>query len=179
MSSNEPELIRKARKLKDCLEKLLSIFSGGLFVISCSIDLLKLTCFWSDYVIMFYSCIFLVLMIWHSIIPNKLPFYIKENLVIVCFCNGKGYLMVIISILFIKDNLYFLKFASILLLLSGLVLIIFEILVPTIEKKNNNNDIKNISNQKDVKIEEKEKQDISIEDKIKKANNPYNIPDDF
>ena len=48
----------------------------------------------------------------------------------------------------------------ILLLLSGLVLIIFEILVPTIEKKNNNNDIKNISNQKDVKIEEKEKKDI-------------------
>ncbi len=46
-------------------------------------------------------------------------------------------------------------------------------------KKNSNNDIKNISNQKDVKIEEKEKQDISIEDKIKKANNPYNIPDDF
>ena len=67
----------------------------------------------------------------------------------------------------------------ILLLLSGLVLIIFEILVPTIEKKNSNNDIKNISNQKDVKIEEKEKTAISIENKIKKANNPYNIPDDF
>ena len=159
MSSNEPELIRKFRKLKDCLEKVLSCISGGFFLLSSSVDLIKLTCYWSDYVLMIYSSIFIVLMIWHSLMPNKIPFYIKENLGVVTYCNGKGYLMLIISFLFIRDRLYIHKMASILLLLSGIILIILEILVPS--------------------IEEKEKSQISIEEKIKNANNPYNIPDDF
>ena len=166
MSSNEPELIRKFRKLKDCLEKVLSCISGGFFLLSSSVDLIKLTCYWSDY----------VLMIWHSLMPNKIPFYIKENLGVVTYCNGKGYLMLIISFLFIRDRLYIHKMASILLLLSGIILIILEILVPSIEEKNTN-PINN--NNKEVKIEEKEKSQISIEEKIKNANNPYNIPDDF
>ena len=173
MSSNEPELIRKFRKLKDCLEKVLSCISGGFFLLSSSVDLIKLTCYWSDYVLMIYSSIFIVLMIWHSLMPNKIPFYIKENLGVVTYCNGKGYLMLIISFLFIRDRLYIHKMASILLLLSGIIL---EILVPSIEEKNTN-PINN--NNKEVKIEEKEKSQISIEEKIKNANNPYNIPDDF
>ena len=176
MSSNEPELIRKFRKLKDCLEKVLSCISGGFFLLSSSVDLIKLTCYWSDYVLMIYSSIFIVLMIWHSLMPNKIPFYIKENLGVVTYCNGKGYLMLIISFLFIRDRLYIHKMASILLLLSGIILIILEILVPSIEEKNTN-PINN--NNKEVKIEEKEKSQISIEEKIKNANNPYNITDDF
>ena len=176
MSSNEPELIRKFRKLKDCLEKVLSCISGGFFLLSSSVDLIKLTCYWSDYVLMIYSSIFIVLMIWHSLMPNKIPFYIKENLGVVTYCNGKGYLMLIISFLFIRDRLYIHKKASILLLWSGIILIILEILVPSIEEKNTN-PINN--NNKEVKIEEKEKSQISIEEKIKNANNPYNIPDDF
>ena len=176
MSSNEPELIRKFRKLKDCLEKVLSCISGGFFLLSSSVDLIKLTCYLSDYVLMIYSSIFIVLMIWHSLMPNKIPFYIKENLGVVTYCNGKGYLMLIISFLFIRDRLYIHKMASILLLLSGIILIILEILVPSIEEKNTN-PINN--NNKEVKIEEKEKSQISIEEKIKNANNPYNIPDDF
>ena len=176
MSSNEPELIRKFRKLKDCLEKVLSCISGGFFLLSSSVDLIKLTCYWSDYVLMIYSSIFIVLMIWHSLMPNKIPFYIKENLGVVTYCNGKGYLMLIISFLFIRDRLYIHKMASILLLLSGIILIILEILVPSIEE-NNNNSINN--NNKEDKIKEKEKSQISIEEKIKNANNPYNIPDDF
>ena len=176
MSSNEPELIRKFRKLKDCLEKVLSCISGGFFLLSSSVDLIKLTCYWSDYVLMIYSSMFIVLMIWHSLMPNKIPFYIKENLGVVTYCNGKGYLMLIISFLFIRDRLYIHKMASILLLLSGIILIILEILVPSIEEKNTN-PINN--NNKEVKIEEKEKSQISIEEKIKNANNPYNIPDDF
>ena len=176
MSSNEPELIRKFRKLKDCLEKVLSCISGGFFLLSSSVDLIKLTCYWSDYVLMIYSSIFIVLMIWHSLMPNKIPFYIKENLGVVTYCNGKGYLMLIISFLFIRDRLYIHKMASILLLLSGIILIILEILVPSIEEKNTN-PINN--NNKEVKIEEKEKAQISIEQQIKNANNPYNIPDDF
>ena len=176
MTSKEPELIKKVRQLKECLEKILPCISGGLFILSTSVDLMKLSCYWSDYVLMIYSCIFIVLMIWHSLMPNKIPFYIKENLGVVTYCNGKGYLMLIISFLFIKDRLYLHRLASIFLLLSGIILIILEILVPSIEEKNTN-PINN--NNKEVKIEEKEKSQISIEEKIKNANNPYNIPDDF
>ena len=176
MTSKEPELIKKVRQLKECLEKILPCISGGLFILSTSVDLMKLSCYWSDYVLMIYSCIFIVLMIWHSLMPNKIPFYIKENLGVVTYCNGKGYLMLIISFLFIKDRLYLHRLASMFLLLSGIILIILEILVPSIEEKNTN-PINN--NNKEVKIEEKEKSQISIEEKIKNANNPYNIPDDF
>ena len=177
MTSKEPELIKKVRQLKECLEKILPCISGGLFILSTSVDLMKLSCYWSDYVLMIYSCIFIVLMIWHSLMPNKIPFYIKENLGVVTYCNGKGYLMLIISFLFIKDRLYLHRLASMFLLLSGIILIILEILVPSIEEKNTNQ-TKNNKN-KEVKIEEKEKAQISIEQQIKNANNPYNIPDDF
>ena len=178
MTSKEPELIKKVRQLKECLEKILPCISGGLFILSTSVDLMKLSCYWSDYVLMIYSCIFIVLMIWHSLMPNKIPFYIKENLGVVTYCNGKGYLMLIISFLFIKDRLYLHRLASMFLLLSGIILIILEILVPSIEEKNTNKPNNNNTN-KEVKIEEKEKSQISIEEKIKNANNPYNIPDDF
>ena len=178
MTSKEPELIKKVRQLKECLEKILPCISGGLFILSTSVDLMKLSCYWSDYVLMIYSCIFIVLMIWHSLMPNKIPFYIKENLGVVAYCNGKGYLMLIISFLFIKDRLYLHRLASMFLLLSGIILIILEILVPSIEEKNTNKANNNNTN-KEVKIEEKEKSQISIEEKIKNANNPYNIPDDF
>ena len=177
MTSKEPELIKKVRQLKECLEKILPCISGGLFILSTSVDLMKLSCYWSDYVLMIYSCIFIVLMIWHSLMPNKIPFYIKENLGVVTYCNGKGYLMLIISFLFIKDTLYLHRLASMSLCLSGIILIILEILVPSIEEKNTNQT--NNNKNKEVKIEEKEKAQISIEQQIKNANNPYNIPDDF
>ena len=80
--------------------------------------------------------------------------------------------MIIINLLFINYNLYLHKFISILLLISGIILIIFEILIPNIEEKNNH-----INNtHKEVKIEENQ---IIVEEKIKNVNNPYYIPEDF
>lgn len=172
MSSKEPEMIRKARIFKDYLEVILSCFSGTLFIISSSIDVIQLNCFWSDYALIIYSCILLLLMIWNILFPPSFPIYLKENLGIICSCNGKGILMIIISLLFINDNFYLHKFTSIILLISGIILIIFEILIPNIEEKNNH-----INNtHKEVKIEENQ---IIVEEKIKNVNNPYYIPEDF
>ena len=170
MLSEEPEMRRKARKFKNYLEIILSCFSGIFFIISSSVHIIYLNCFWSDYSLIIYSSIIFLLMIWNNLFPYSFPLYIKENFGIICSCEGKGILMIIISLLFINDNLYLHKFASIILLISGITLIIFEILIPSIEKTNNHNNIGK------VKIEENQ---IIIEDKIKNENKRYNIKDKF
>ena len=158
MSSNETCFKGFLRKFKNCLEISLSILSGVIFIIANIYHIKDTFYFWSDYVILSYSYLFLFLIIFHSILPNKFPNIVKENFGIITNCGGKGILLIIISLLFIKEELKYEKLIYFILLLSGIILIILEILLPikkekkrhkinTIKKKNikKNNKIKSIT----------------------------------
>ena len=109
MSSNETCFKGFLRKFKNCLEISLSILSGAIFIIANIYYLKDTFYFWSDYVILSYSYLFLFLIIFHSILPNKFPHIIKENFGIITNCGGKGILLIIISLKFkIQTMIYLL-----------------------------------------------------------------------
>ena len=135
MSSNETCFKGFLRKFKNCLEISLSILSGVIFIIANIYHIKDTFYFWSDYVILSYSYLFLFLIIFHSILPNKFPHIIKENFGIITNCGGKGILLIIISLFFIKEELKYEKLIYFILLLSGIILIILEILLPIKQEK--------------------------------------------
>ena len=165
MSSNETCFKGFLRKFKNCLEISLSILSGAIFIIANIYYIKDTFYFWSDYVTLSYSYLFLFLIIFHSILPNKFPNIIKENFGIITNCGGKGILLIIISLFFIKEELKYEKLIYFILLLSGIILIILEILLPIKqEKKRPKIDVGKKKNV--MKLHEIEP--VSIEEKLRK-----------
>ena len=128
------------QKIKYYLELLVICFSSVFFILSNILFIKQSYYYWSDYVLLIYSFLFLFLMIFHSILPNKFPDIIRENFGMITNNGGKGILMLIISVLYIKEEIINKKFHSLILFISGTFLIVLEYVSPTVEinKKKNN-----------------------------------------
>jgi hypothetical protein len=99
------------QKIKYYLELLVICFSSVFFILSNILFIKQSYYYWSDYVLLIYSFLFLFLMIFHSILPNKFPDIIRENFGMITNNGGKGILMLIISVLYIKEEIINKKFS--------------------------------------------------------------------
>ena len=154
------------QKVKYYFELFVICFSSVFFIISNLLLIKQSYYYWSDYVLIFYSFLFLFLIIFHSILPSKLPDIIRENFGIITNNGGKGILMLIISVLYIKEEINNKKFHSLILFISGTFLIILEYFSPTIEINKNKNNTQQKSNKKKVKTNQNEQ--MTIDEKLRR-----------
>ena len=153
------------QKIKYYLELLVICFSSVFFILSNILFIKQSYYYWSDYVLLIYSFLFLFLMIFHSILPNKFPDIIRENFGIITNNGGKGILMLIISVLYIKEEIINKKFHSLILFISGTFLIVLEYVSPTVEiNKKKNNTRRN--EKKKVKINQTDQ--MTIDEKLRR-----------
>ena len=153
------------QKIKYYLELLVICFSSVFFILSNILFIKQSYYYWSDYVLLIYSFLFLFLMIFHSILPNKFPDIIRENFGMITNNGGKGILMLIISVLYIKEEIINKKFHSLILFISGTFLIVLEYVSPTVEiNKKKNNTSRN--EKKKVKINQTDQ--MTIDEKLRR-----------
>jgi hypothetical protein len=153
------------QKIKYYLELLVICFSSVFFILSNILFIKQSYYYWSDYVLLIYSFLFLFLMIFHSILPNKFPDIIRENFGMITNNGGKGILMLIISVLYIKEEIINKKFHSLILFISGTFLIVLEYVSPTVEiNKKKNNTRRN--EKKKVKINQTDQ--MTIDEKLRR-----------
>ena len=131
-------LVTKIGSLKEKIDKFSTIGVGGLFLLSTLWDIIRFHCFWSDYMLELYSSFFIVLMIMKFLIPAKIPKLLTDLFGVVESTFGRAIIDIVISLLFIAGKNFFHQFASILLLIVGVVILTLEILAPGNEdpKKN-------------------------------------------
>ena len=155
-TKEEIELMGKLRAIKNIFEKILSSFVCFLWIIATFWDIFKLQRYWFDYAVELYSSFIFILIILYSIYPKAISYKIYKSFKIITKIKGRGFLFIIISFLFLKDKYLFHKFCAIILLLSGIICFICEILIPTtkeeiseitnfFEKKNNLSDVVEIN----------------------------------
>ena len=153
------DIIVKFKKFTYLYDKFFILISGSLWIISSLWDIYKLQRYWLDYTVEFNGCFFLFYMMVFSINPKLLPVKIYESFSLITTIKGRGTLLILISILFLKDKHIFHKFCAVLLFVGGILYFLAEFLVPTTKEeleeirsiyinKNNNNinkDIKDVS----------------------------------
>ena len=132
------ELVTKVSNLKEKADKYCTIGIGGLFLLSTLWDIIRFHCYWSDYMLELYSSFFLVLMIMKFLIPSKIPKLLIDLFGIVDSTFGRGIVDIVISLLFIAGKNFFHQFASILLLIVGVIILVLEILAPGNEEPKKN-----------------------------------------
>ena len=152
------------QKIKYYLELLVICFSSVFFILSNILFIKQSYYYWSDYVLLIYSFLFLFLMIFHSILPNKFPDIIRENFGMITNNGGKGILMLIISVLYIKEEIINKKFHSLILFISGTFLIVLEYVSPTVEINKKKNTRRN--EKKKVKINQTDQ--MTIDEKLRR-----------
>lgn len=165
-NQNMEEILDKFKKYRNIIEKFTIIGVCSLWLIACFWDLIKLSCYWSDYCLEIYSGFVIVFILLHTVMPAKVPAKIYSYIGCIAHTYGRGGAFIIISCLFMGDEHFFHKFAAILLFIGGLVLIGSEICVPTkkeekfkLPEENNNNE----GNKND--------------DNNNNKDNPYNTPE--
>ena len=131
----EPELIRKFRLLKNYLERFYVILVCLLWIVATCWDIYKLQRYWFDYALELYSTFLIFITLLYSITPKAIPSYIYKSFKIVTKIKGRGFLFIVISLLFLKDNHAFHRFSSIILLIAGILCFIFEYLIPTTKEE--------------------------------------------
>ena len=154
------DIILKFKKFSTLYDKLFILIAGSLWIISTLWDIYKLQRYWLDYTVEFYGCFFIFYMMVFSINPKLLPVKIYNSFSLITTVNGRGTLLVLISILFLRDKHGLHQFCAILLFIGGILYFLIEFLVPTTKEEleeiksiyiNKNNNInKNI---KDVSID--------------------------
>lgn len=154
------------QKVKYYFELLIICSSSLFFILSNLLFIKQSFYYWSDYVLIIYSFLFLLLIIFHSLLPNKFPDIIRKNFGIITNNNGKGILMIIISSLYIKEEIINQKFHSLILFFSGIFLIVLEYISPTIEIKQTKKNSNKSANKKKIKI--KETEHMTIDEKLRR-----------
>jgi hypothetical protein len=198
-NSKKEQILKKVNDIKGLAEKFAPLISGGFFVFSSLIQMLSFKCHWSDFILILITLFFLALIILHTNKPDIIPPFLREYFGIISYCGGKGFLLFIFGTLFISYPGFFQTFASILLIMAGIALMVLEFLVisptdpsyfPNVDvddsKKNNNNNATPISNDSNIVTKENEKENkldnSEDEDKEKNNNNnnnPFEIKEDF
>ena len=177
----EPELITKLRVFKNCFERIYDVGVCLLWLASTCWDIINLQRYWFDYALEIYSSFLLIIVLLYSISPKVIPYKIYKSFKIISKIKGRGFLFIIISLIFIKDNNHFHKLSSFVLLFAGVLCFICEILIPTTPEElkkieqfyekniNKNNKEININNNiKDNKNNEINKNENNIDEPIEK-----------
>ena len=120
----------KVRIIKEKYDKFFTLIISCVWVLSTLWDIIRLHCFWSDYMLELYSCFFLVFMALYFIIPAKIPKIIKNNFGLIEITLGRAIIMLVFSLLFLGDTHLFHKICSIILFIGGFGLLIMELLAP-------------------------------------------------
>ena len=120
----------KVRIIKEKYDKFYTLIISCLWVFSTFWDLFSFHCFWSDYMLEFYSCFFLVFMSLYFIIPTKIPKIITNYFGVIKTTLGRAITMIVFSLLFLGDEHLIHKISAILLFIGGFILLVMEILAP-------------------------------------------------
>ena len=128
------DLSAKIHNINEKIDKYCTIGVGGLFILSTLWDIVRFHCFWSDYMLELYSSFFIVLMIMKLLIPAKIPKLLTDLFGVVESTFGRAVTDIVISLLFVAGKNFFHQFASILLLIIGILILVLEILAPSSEE---------------------------------------------
>ena len=131
----EPELIKKLRVVKNCFERFYVILVCLLWIVVTCWDIYKLQRYWFDYALELYSTFLIFITLLYSITPKAIPCYIYKSFKMVTKIKGRGFLFIIISLMFLKDNHAFHRFSSFVLLIAGVLCFICELLIPTTKEE--------------------------------------------
>ena len=134
-SKEEIELMGKLRIIKNKFERSISSIVSILWVGATLWDIYKLQRYWFDYAIELYTSYILFLVILCSIYPKAISYKVYKSFKIITKIKGRGFLFIIISFLFLNDKFFFHKFCAILLLVSGILCFVCEILIPTTKEE--------------------------------------------
>ena len=126
----------KLRIIKEKYDKFYTIIISCLWVFSTLWDLFSFHCYWSDYMLQFYSCFFLVFMSLYFIIPAKIPKIITINFGLIKTSLGRAITMIVFSLLFLGDEHLMHKLSAIFLFIGGFILLVMEILAPENNEEN-------------------------------------------
>ena len=132
---DEQELIAKYRVIKNNFERVNVSISSCLWLFSNLYDIYKLQRYWFDYAVEFYTNIVVFILFIYSIYPKLIPYNVYNHFKIITAMNGRGFLLISISFLFITDSHSFHRFCAIILLISGILCFICEILIPTTKEE--------------------------------------------
>ena len=179
MSNSNEEMKNTVIKI----EKWVVLSSSIIFLIASIFANRRLDGFFFDYIILSYSIMLIIFICINTVNKDFLKEPLSKYFGVITGPNGKGIVIICISLVFIKVSGWCYKLAVILFMIAGISLIILEILVPTTISNehsqlreshqlqsnsfsNTNNEAVNVS-QLDKSEEKKDK------------DNPYNVPDDF
>jgi len=154
----------KIQSIKEKVDKYYTIVIGCFWVLATLWDLIRFHCYWSDYMLEFYSCFFIIFMVLYSLFPAKVPKLILDQFGIIKITLGRGIIMFVFSLLFLGGKHTFHKLCSIFLFIGGFALIILELIAPT--KQTEDKKLTHSSEQNQNQDAEKNEHNDSIPDKI-------------
>ena len=128
-------IIAKFRVIKNYIEKANVAISSFIWLLANFYDILKLQRFWFDYALELYTSLVLFILMIYSINPNSIPYKVYKHFKIITKIKGRGFLLISISFLFLADKHLLHKYCAILLLISGILCYICEILIPTTKEE--------------------------------------------
>ena len=134
-TKEEIELMGKLRLIKNKSEKVLSLIACFLWIIATLWDIYKLQRYWFDYAVELYTSYMVLLVILYLLYPKAISYKLYQLFKLITKIKGRGVLFIIISFLFLKDKFLFHKFCAIILLISGILCFICEILIPTTKEE--------------------------------------------
>ena len=134
-SKEELELLAKYRVIKNCFERINVALSCCLWLLANLYDVFKLERYWFDYTIEFYTNLVALILMTYSIHPKLIPYKVYNHFKIMTVFKGRGFLLISISFLFITDSQSLHRFCAIILLISGILCFICEILIPTTKEE--------------------------------------------
>ena len=134
-TKEEIELMGKLRLIKNKSEKVLSLIACFLWIIATLWDIYKLQRYWFDYAVELYTSYMVLLVILYLLYPKAISYKLYQLFKLITKIKGRGILFIIISFLFLKDKFLFHKFCAIILLISGILCFICEILIPTTKEE--------------------------------------------
>ena len=157
------DVIKIFKRIRSIYDIIFILIGGSLWIFSTLWDIYKLQRFWLDYCIEFYSSFLVFCMMIYSINPKAIPVIIYNTFKLITTIRGRGFLLIAISSLFLKDKHAFHKFSAVILFIGGLLYLICEILVPTTkEELNQVESIYNNNNKKDLQISMMNSNNINV-----------------
>ena len=183
-SQEEVILMNKLRVIKNYFEKTYITGASCLWLIATFWDIYKLQRYWFDYAVEIYTSLIVLLMMVYSIYPKAIPYIVYDSFKIITKVKGRGILQLLISFLFLGDNHLFHRLCAYVLLISGILCFICELLIPTTKEE-----ILKISESYDKKRPNKINNNVQISnsfeinknimDDMNKSNNEEKLDDDI
>ena len=102
-------------------------------------DIIRFQRYWSDYILEFISCFFVVFIVLKILLPAKVPKIIIDYVGVIAHTLYRGIVFIFFSSFFLGDKHTFHKMCSILLFIVGLILILLGYISPETSEQLNSN----------------------------------------